>query len=120
MEGERAYKEQLRELVLFGLEKREIQLLFSAAKWGLGDGARLFFVVCSQRTRGTFCSRGKSYKAQGEKGKKCVPSENSQDLEILSRISILGDVQDPAQPVSQVSPALIRGLDLDLQRSLPT
>lgn len=34
MEGERAYKEQLRELGLFGLEKREIQLLFSAAKWG--------------------------------------------------------------------------------------
>lgn len=70
MEGERAYKEQLRELGLFGLEKREIQLLFSAAKWGLGDGARLFLVVCSQRTRGTFCSRGKTYKAQGKKKKK--------------------------------------------------
>lgn len=66
MEGEREYKEQLREQGLFGLEKREIQLLFSAPKWGLGDGARLFLVVCSQRTRDRFCSRGKSYKAQGE------------------------------------------------------
>lgn len=92
MEGERACKEQLGELGLFGLEKREIQLLFSAAKWGLGDGARLFLVVCSQRTRGTFCRRGKSYKAQGEKGKKCVSSERSQALEKAvqcCRISIL-------------------------------
>lgn len=70
MEGERAYKEQLRELGLFGLEKREIQLLFSAAKWGLGDGARLFLVVCSQRTRGTFCSRGKVLQGTRGKGKK--------------------------------------------------
>lgn len=35
MEGERAYKEQLRELGLFGLAKSEIQLLFSAAKMGV-------------------------------------------------------------------------------------
>lgn len=114
------YKEQLRELGLFGLEKREIQLLFSAAKWGLGDGARLFVVVCSQRTRGTFCSRGKSYKAQGEKGKKTVfPVRTVKPWKRLSRISILEHVQGLAQPVSQVSPALIRGIDLDLQRSLP-
>lgn len=114
MEGERAYKEQRRELGLFGLEKREIQLLFSAAKWGLGDGVRLFLVVCSQRTRGTFCSREKSYKAQGKRGKKHVSSESSQALEKAvqsCRISILGDAQGLAQPISQLSPVLIRGLD---------
>lgn len=87
MEGERAYKEQLRELGLFGLEKREIQLLFSAAKWGLGDGARLFLVVCSQRTRGTFCSRGKTYKAQGKKKEKNVlPMRAVKPWKRLSRV----------------------------------
>jgi len=40
------YKKGLRELGLFGLEKKGTKLLFSTTKWGLlrGDGARLFLV----------------------------------------------------------------------------
>lgn len=87
LEGERVYKEQLGKLGLFGLEKREIQLLFSAAKWGLGDGARLFLVVCSQRTRGTFCNRGKSYKAQGEKEKNVFPVKQVKPWKRLSSVA---------------------------------
>lgn len=71
-------------------------------------------VVCSQRGQGAHFAAEKSYKAQGEKGKKCVSSKGSQALEKAvqsCRISILGDVQGLAQPASQVSPALIRGLD---------
>lgn len=87
LEGERVYKEQLGKLGLFGLEKWEIQLLFSAAKWGLGDGARLFLVVCSQRTRGTFCNRGKSYKAQGEKEKNVFPVKQVKPWKRLSSVA---------------------------------
>lgn len=51
---------------------------------------------------------------KGKREKKCVSSEGSQALEMAvqsCRISILGDVQGLAKPASQISPALIRGLD---------
>lgn len=51
---------------------------------------------------------------KGQMEKRCVSSDSSQALEKAvqsSRISILGDAQGLEQPVSQVSPALIRGPD---------
>lgn len=56
------YKEGLKERGLFSVEKRGMQLLFSTTEWG--DKRKRSQVLggrVPQRTRGAFCSRGKSY-----------------------------------------------------------
>lgn len=68
MEGERAYKEQLRELVLFGLEKREIQLLFSAA--GVRRWSQALLCGVQSKDKRHILQQGKVLQGTRGKGKK--------------------------------------------------
>lgn len=87
MEGERTYKEQLREQGLFGLEKKKIQLLFSATKWGVMRWSQtLLGGVQSKRTRGTFCSREVLQGTRGKGKKNVFPVRAVKPWKWLSRV----------------------------------